>query len=129
MNNYSSDKSNIDQQMRFVKQKYVSRYNLQARQWKIIQKSAYETVHKNWSALSIVLKSSISRHKKNWNDSELHYAYWLVSNPKRLVKILSSKAPLPENFDVEYLEQKKVRNYLRRIVKRKRNHRPTARLS
>ena len=50
--NYITNKSNIDQQMRLVKEKYTSPNELQARQWKIVQKDAYQSVDKYSMSLS-----------------------------------------------------------------------------
>ena len=74
-------------------------------------------------------KRLIASHKGNWSDTEMHYAYWLAFNGKRLAKLASSKeTPEPDHFKVTYSEKKRVRNYLRRIVRRKRGDRPFARL-
>lgn len=95
------DKSNLDQQMRNVKAKYKSPYHLQARQWKIAQKDAYETVDKNGSALAVEIKSLIAQHKKVWTDAEMHYAYWRTCSPKRMAELVDSHcAPRPEHFDI-----------------------------
>jgi IS605 OrfB family transposase len=128
--NYVTDKSNINQQMRNVKMKYTSPNHLQARQWKISQKAAYETVDKNWCALAVDIKSLIARHKGSWSNAEMHYAYWLSYSGKRLAALTDEKyAPIPEHFDVSYSEQKRVRNYLRRVIRRKRGERSVARLT
>ena len=55
--NYAEDKSSVDQQMRCVAKKYKSQYGLQARQWKIAQKEAYQTVDKYWCALAVDVKT------------------------------------------------------------------------
>lgn len=127
--NYVTDKSHIDQQMRNVKSKYVSPNNLQARQWKIVQKSAYQTVDKNWCALAVYLKPMIAQHKNKWTEVEIHYAYWLTYSGKRLAELVDGNAPKPEHFKVSYKEQKRVRNYLRRVIRRKGNARPIAKMS
>jgi len=109
--NYVDNKSNLDQQMRNVRAKYKSPYHLQARQWKIVQKDAYETVHKNWSALAVEIKSLIAQHKKEWTDAEMHYAYWLTYSPKRMAELVDSQcAPTPEHFEITYPEKKRVMN-------------------
>jgi putative transposase len=123
---YITDKSNIDEQMRLVKAKFTSPNGLQARQWKIVQKSAYQTVDRYWCALAVEIKSLIGPHKSVWSDAEMHYAYWLAYSGKRLAELVHGKAPVPDKFDVSYPEQKRVRNYLRRIVRRKRGERPVA---
>ena len=112
-----------------VGKEYKPATKLQARQWKIAQKNAYETVKKNWCALSVELKPMIAKHKSIWSDSEMHYAYWLVYSDKRLASLISDVAPESENFELSFVEKKRVRNYLRRIVRRKRGNRPVAKLT
>jgi hypothetical protein len=124
--NYITDKSNIDQQMRLVKEKFASPNGLQARQWKIVQKDAYQTVDKYWCALAAEIKSMISKQGE-WTESELHYAYWLVFTGKRLAELMDSDAPEPEHFEITYPEKKRVRNYIRQVVRRKRGICPLAR--
>jgi len=126
---YIQDKSNIDQQMRNVRSGFVSPNKLQARQWKICQKDAYQTVDKNWKAFIVEIKHMVSRQKSKWTDSEMHYAYWLCSNAKRLASLHDGLAPIPNQFKVSYEERKRVQNYLRRVVRRKRGLRPVAKLS
>ena len=126
---YITDQSNIDQQMQLVKEKYASPSGLQARQWKIVQKDAYQTVDKYWCALAAEIKSMISKHNNEWTESELHYGYWLVFSGKRLAELMDSYAPEPEHFEVSYIGKKRVRNYIRRVVRRKRGSRPFARMA
>ncbi|MCX7100809.1 MAG: zinc ribbon domain-containing protein [Methylobacter sp.] len=112
-----------------MQNKYKPDTQLQARQWKVSGKAAYETVQKNWCALAVSLKPLIKKHKNIWTDTEIHYAYWLVYSEKRLAETICGKAPLPDTFNVSYAEQKCVRNYLRRVVRRKRGSRPVAKTS
>jgi hypothetical protein len=91
-----------------------------------VQKDAYQTVDKYWCALAAEIKSMISKHSE-WTESELHYAYWLVFTGKRLAELMDSDAPEPEHFEVTHPEKKRVRNYIRRVVRRKRGIRPLAR--
>ena len=114
--------------MRCVKGKYANPNGLQARQWKIAQKSAYQTIDRNWNALCTALKPMIAAHKKVWSDEQMHYAYWLVYSAKRLVALMDDRAPLPEKFEVSIAERKQVRNYIRRVVRRWQNKKPRARL-
>jgi putative transposase len=127
--NFAGDKDERVFRDILVGQKYKSATKLQARHWKIAQKKAYETVEKNWCALSVELKPMIAKHKGIWSDSEMHYAYWLVYSDKRLANLISEVAPEPENFELSFGEKKRVRNYLRRIVRRKRWNRPVAKLT
>lgn len=127
--NFSGEKDERKFRDILVGQKYKSATKLQARQWKIAQKNAFETVEKNWCALSVELKPLIAKHKGVWSDAEMHYAYWLVYSDKRLASLISDAAPEPDNFELMFGEKKRVRNYLRRIVRRKRGNRPVAKLT
>jgi len=127
--NYIFDRSNLDQQMRLVKEKFTSPNGLQARQWKIVQKDAYQTVDKNWCALAAEIRAMISNRRNEWTEAEMHYGYWLVFSGKRLAELMNANAPVPEHFKVGYTEKKRVRNYIRRVVRRKRGFRPSARLA
>jgi len=128
--NYIACKNDREWRDELIKGKYKPATNLQARQWKISLKDAYETVHKNWSALAERIKPLVASHKKVWSEAEMHYAYWLLCSGKRLADLVGThKAPMPEYFEVSYPEQRRVRNYLRRVVRRKRGACPVAKLS
>ncbi len=111
-----------------VKQGYHPDSELQARQWKTALKTAYETVDKNWWALAVSIKPLIAQHNGIWSDAEMHYAYWLTYYGKRLAELMDSDAPVPEDFEVKYKEQKRVRNYLRRVIRRKHQSKPVAKM-
>jgi IS605 OrfB family transposase len=106
--------------------------------WKLAQKDAYETVKKQWAALAEEIKPLIGAHKAGkdgeapcgtaWTEMELRYAYWLVYTPRRMAELMSGKAPIPKHFKTEAGERKVVRNYLRRVIRRKRGSRPVVRL-
>jgi len=112
-----------------VAEKYHPETELQARQWKTALKSAYETVDKYWCAFAVELKPMIARHRNVWTDAEMHYAYWLTYSSKRLVELVEKDAPVPEDFEVTPVEQKRVRNYLRRVIRRKMKGHPVAKLT
>ncbi len=127
---FCSDQSNIDQQMRYVQEGYKSPFGLLARQWKIAQKEASQTTDKYWCALAAKVKSLLAGHKAEWSDAEMHYAYWLTYHSKRLAELMGGqKAPEPEHFQISYAKKKRVRNYLRRVVRRKRGKRPFAKMA
>lgn len=126
---YINDKSHLDQQMRNVRASYRSPTGLQARQWKIVQKEAYQTVDKYWAALAADIRGMVGGQARIWTEAEKHYAYWLCSTPKRLASLHAGLAPVPDHFQVCYTERKRVRNYLRRVIRRKRGNRPVARLA
>jgi transposase len=124
--NFLADKNERVRRDALVKEKYKPDTKLQARQWKMSEKAAYETVLKNWCGLAVKLKPMIRNHKKVWSDAALHYAYWLVYSEKRLAQLISADAPVPEDFEIPYKDQKQVRNYLRRVVRRDRGQRSIA---
>ena len=116
---FCSDQSNIDQQMRYVQAGYKSPFGLQARQWKIAQKEAYQTTDKHGCALAAEVKSLIAGRKTAWSAAEMHYAFWLTYHSQRLAQLMGGqKAPHPEHFQIAYAKKKTVRNYLRRVVRR-----------
>ncbi len=108
-----------------VDARYVNSHGLQGRMWKMAQKDAYETVEKQWAALAEELRPLIARHD-HWSETAKHYAYWLIFTPRRLAQLVSERAPVPAKFTVPEAEQQTVRNYLRRIIRRKRGRRPVA---
>jgi IS605 OrfB family transposase len=107
---------------------YLNPHGLQARQWKMAEKEAYETVHKQWAALAEELRPRIAAHK-GWTEDARHYAMWLLKDARRLAALMSGRAPVPEHFGVAASEQKTVRNYLRRVIRRRRGAHPTVRIA
>lgn len=108
-----------------VADRYVNANGLQGRMWKMAQKDAYETVEKQWAALREELTPLIQRHG-DWSDTAKHYAHWLIYTPQRMAELMSDRAPWPVKFSVPEDEQRTVRNYLRRVIRRKRGRRPVA---
>jgi putative transposase len=104
---------------------YTSANGMQGRMWKMAQKDAYETIEKQWAALRAELTPLIQRHE-DWSDTARHYANWLIYTPQRMAQLISGKAPAPTAFSVPQAEQRMVRNYLRRVIRRKRGQRPVA---
>lgn len=127
--NFIQDKSHLDQQMRNVRNGYANPNGLQARQWKIVQKDAYETVERTWCSLAAAVRDLLRKQVKTWSDEAMHYAYWLVQKSKRMAQLVEGRAPLPPHFKISYPDRKKVRNYLRRVIQRKRGQRPQAHLA
>jgi putative transposase len=123
--NYASDPSDRSRRDYLVKQKYRSLQGLQARMWKLALKEAYETVDKQWAALIEELRSMVYSQKRigKWSDVEVHYAYWLLQSTKRFVESVSCDAPAPAHFEVIEDSQRRIRNYLRRVTRRKRGRR------
>jgi len=127
--NFAADQGDRLHRDTLVAESYVPDTHLQARQWKTALKAAYETVDKNWCALTVDIKPMIAKHKTIWTDAEMHYAYWLTYSCKRLAELIDGKAPIPDKFNVTEPERKRVQNYLRRVVRRKRGQRPVAKLA
>lgn len=78
---------------------YKSPYGLQARMWKMALKDAYETIEKYWTALAEDIRPLIS-HKQFWSDSMIHYAYWLLCNPRRVASLYAGDTPIPTRFSI-----------------------------
>jgi putative transposase len=118
--------------------KYKSPHGVSGRMWKLAQKDAYEMVFKQWAALAEEIKSLIGAHQAGkgakapcgvvWTEPQLRYAYWLIYTPQRMAEFIAGQAPVPSHFTVEPHEQKGVRNYLRRVIRRKRGRRPLVKL-
>src|SRR5688572_9790199 len=108
-----------------VKAGYRNPNGLQGRQWKMSLKGAYETVLRQWAALAADLKPRIAAHWE-WSEAQKHYAYWLLKSPQRLAQLVYGKAPLPGHFEISLQERKRVQNYLRRVIRRRRGRRPAS---
>ncbi len=122
---FAADSSERTYRNMLVTARYASVNGLQSRMWKMAQKDAYETVGKQWAALREKLTPLIQR-QADWSDSAKHYAHWLIYTPQRMAALMSGCARLPTKFNVPADEQKMVRNYLRRVIRRKRGRRPVA---
>jgi IS605 OrfB family transposase len=128
-NDVEADKKDHTHRDELVAQKYEPKTEFQARLWKTALKTAYETTDKFWCALAVELKPMIAKHKKDWSDAEMHDGYWLCYSGKRLAEWVETQAPVPTDFEVSPKGQKRVRNYLRRVIQRKWGNRPAAKLS
>jgi putative transposase len=118
-----------------VRTGYRSRHGVSARMWKLAQKDAYETVKKQWAALAESIKPLVAAHRTNdspndtiWTDDQMRYAYWLLSDPRRLAQLVGGEAVIPKHFKIEAGQRKVVGNYLRRVVRRKRGEQPWVKL-
>ena len=129
--NYFVDRSDRDRRDRLVREKYISPYGLQARMWKLALKEAYETVDKQWAALIVELRAMVYSQKQSgrWNEVEVHDAYWLLQSTRRFVEAIASDAPEPAHFEIQDASRRRVRNYLRRVVRRKRGRRAVSKLA
>lgn len=135
---FGAHKSERVRRDELVKAGYANGHGLSARMWKLAQKDAYETVKKQWAALAEKTRPLIGRHKANeagqapcgtaWTQEQLRYAYWLIYTPCRMAELMSGQAPLPKHFKIAAGQRKRVRNYLRRVIRRKRGSRPVVKL-
>jgi putative transposase len=118
-----------------VRAGYRSPHGVSARMWKLAQKDAYETVKKQWAAQAESIRPLVAAHRAGngpgdtiWNDSQMRYAYWVLSDPRRLAQIVGGEAVIPQHFKIEAGQRKVVRNYLRRVVRRQRGEQPCVKL-
>jgi putative transposase len=118
-----------------VRAGYRSPHGVSARMWKLAQKDAYETVKKQWAALAESIRPLVAAHRTdnglgdlNWADDQVRYAYWLLSDPRRLAQLAGRQAVIPRHFKLEAGQRKVVGNYLRRVVRRQRGKQPCVKL-
>jgi putative transposase len=118
-----------------VRAGYHSPQGVSARMWKLAQKDAYETVKKQWAALAERIRPLVAAHRSgnglgdvNWTDDQMRYAYWLLSDPRRLAQLVGGEAVIPKHFKIEAGQRKLVGNYLRRVVRRQRGEQPCVKL-
>jgi len=77
----------------FVKNQYKSRYELQARHWKLVLQDAIETWDKYWEASFKQVRSQISRNS-SFSEEERHYAYWLLKGYSQFAELMRGNIPL-----------------------------------
>jgi putative transposase len=118
-----------------VRAGYRSPHGVSARMWKLAQKDAYETVKKQWAAQAESIRPLVTAHRTSsgpddtiWTDNQMRYAYWVLSDPRRLAQIVGGEAVIPQHFKIEAGQRKVVRNYLRRVVRRQRGEQPCVKL-
>jgi putative transposase len=110
-----------------VRAGYRSPHGVSARMWKLAQKDAYETVKKQWAALAERIRPLVAAHRADnclsdasWTDNQMRYAYWILSDPRRLAQLIGGQAVIPRHFKLEAGRHKVIRNYLCRVVRRQR---------
>jgi len=97
---------------------YRSPHGLQARMWKMAAKDAYETMVKYWTSIAEDVRPLVHR-KRNWTDGMRHYAFWLLSNPRRVAALWAGFTPLPTTFEVPKPERSAVVKTIAREVRRR----------
>jgi putative transposase len=111
----SDDRAYRDQ---LVARGYKSPYGLQARMWKMALKDAYETMVRYWAAISEDIRPLVYR-KRNWTDEMHHYAFWLLSNPRRVAALYAGETPIPSSFETPKSERSAVVKIITREVRRR----------
>lgn len=109
----------------FVDRKYVSRYGMQARHWKLALQDAAETWDKYWQSIFVKVRSKISS-RKTIKDEERHYAFWLLKGYQQFAEMMKGKAPKP-NFEI--LTYPSIAGYVRRLMKKNMGKPPRAKKS
>jgi putative transposase len=109
-----------------VKQKYTSRYGLQARMWKLALQEAADTMHKYWQSLLEQVKRNIFRNTALSGD-EKHYAYWLLCQYARCQAVLEFR--YLEFKDLSIQSRKKVVKYLNRQIRKYKKSVPKVKIA
>ncbi len=111
-----------------VKEGYRSPFGLQARSWKLALKDAIETTSKQWSQIAADLHPRIAQ-KTQWSEPMKRYAYWLLSSPPRVAQLCASLAPVPAHLKITPQQQRTIRNFERRVIRRHRGRRPRVKIA
>ena len=102
----------------YVKEGYVSRYGLQARQWKLALQDAMETWDKYWRSLFVDAKVKIS--KAFLDETDRHYAFWLLYDYPQFAACMEGKVSNPP-FEISEKQKKhvvaKVERMIRKLMK------------
>lgn len=108
---------------------HKSPFGLQSRMRNLALKDAFETIERQWLALAESLRSLIMAQKRrgHFNDTQAHYAFWILQSAQRMAQLVSSRAPHPPHFLIRYEEQRRAASYLRRLLRRKRGRNPRVR--
>jgi len=111
----SDDRAYRDQ---LVARGYESPYGLQARMWKMALKDAYETMVRYWAAIEEDIRPLVYR-KRNWTDEMRHYAFWLLSNPRRVTTLYAGETLIPSSFQTPKSERSAVIKIIAREVRKR----------
>lgn len=120
--------SDRDRRDLLVKEGYRSPFGLQARSMKLAIKDAIETTSKQWSQIAADLQPRIAKNDQ-WSDTMKRYAYWLLSRTQRVAQLIASLAPVPAIFLMTQEQQRTVRNFIRRVIRRNRGRRPRVKMA
>src|SRR5262245_22330822 len=72
---------------RAIKEKYISRYGLQARMWKLALQDAADMMDRFWRSIFDKIKRDIYRSKLD--NCQRHYAFWLLKDYARFGEMLA----------------------------------------
>jgi transposase len=97
--------------------------------WKLALKDAFETVEKYWLSLADALRQHVAAQRKrgHFTEPEAHYCFWVLCSSQLMAKLVSGRAPIPSRFSLSHKEHRRARNYLRRVIRRKRGKNPRGR--
>jgi IS605 OrfB family transposase len=108
---------------RMVEEEYKSSRGLQARHWKLALEDAAETWDKYWQAIFVKVRPKIAR-RKDFSETEQHYAYWLLKSYKAFAAMMQGKCPEP-SFSIEKSAQKRIIRCVRRLTRLLKGKPPT----
>jgi hypothetical protein len=101
----------------YVKEGYTSRYNLQARQWKLALQDAMETWDKYWQSLFVEAKKKIGKAFSEKTD--LHYAFWLIYDYPQFAACMEGRVPnLKPSFSIAEEKKKVISKKVERIIRK-----------
>lgn len=109
---------------------FASPFGLQARMWKLALEDALFTLERQWEAAIETARGLVARHG-GLTDEEKHYAFWLLFRPrkgsrgwKRVQAIFTGEDVTGEQVKLDGAGRRRVRNYLRRVLRRVLGRRP-----
>lgn len=112
---------------------FRSPFGSQARMWKLALEDALFTLERHWEAAIEAARSLVFRHP-HFTDEEKHYAFWLLFKPKkggrdwrRIQAVFSGEDLTGESIALDEAGRRRVRNYLRRVLRRVLGRRPRVR--
>jgi hypothetical protein len=101
---------------------------LQARSWKAANKDACETVVRGWEAVAAQVRPAAAR-RDGWSQEQKHYAWWILSDPRRMAELAAGRAVNPERIKLSGARASRVRAFPRRRIGRARGKPAAARLA
>ncbi|WP_035107505.1 zinc ribbon domain-containing protein [Desulfovirgula thermocuniculi] len=125
---YLGDKRTLRDEL--VSASFASPFGLQARMWKLALEDALFTLERQWEAAIETARGLVARHEE-LTDEEKHYAFWLLYRPrkggrdwKRIQSIFTGEDVTGEQVKLDGAGRRRVRNYLRRVLRRVLGRRP-----